>query len=75
MRWRSAPSRRIANLGRRCLLLARPGEEHLAEGLGLTLGTHRERADFLFVMSMDSDRQSVSGWRPVLVEALHAACR
>ncbi len=57
-------------LGRRCLLLARPGEEHLAEGLGLTLAETPDAADFLFVMSMDSDRQSVAGWRPVLTEAL-----
>jgi HAD superfamily hydrolase (TIGR01459 family) len=65
---RSEPAYR--DLGRRCLLLARPGEEHLAAGLGLTLADEAGEADFLFVMSMDSQRQSVAGWKPVLEQAL-----
>ncbi|MGO4404801.1 TIGR01459 family HAD-type hydrolase [Bosea sp. RAF48] len=65
---RSEPAYR--NLGSRCLLLARPGEEHLANGLGLTLVESPEEADFLFAMTMDAERQSVSGWKPLLVRAL-----
>ena len=58
---RSEPGYR--DLGPRCLLLARPGEDHLANGLGLTLVDTPEAADFLFVMSMDPDSQSVAGWK------------
>ncbi|CAH1665182.1 conserved hypothetical protein [Hyphomicrobiales bacterium] len=65
---RSEPAYRA--LGPRCLLLARPGEEHLASGLGLALVETPGEADFIFVMSMDSERQSVAGWKPVLTEAL-----
>jgi len=65
---RSEPAYR--NLGTRCLLLARPGEDRLAAGLGLTLVGSAEAADFLFVMSMDPDSQSVAGWKPVLEQAL-----
>lgn len=56
-------------LGTRCLLLARPGEDHLAAGLGLTLAEAPEQADFVFVMSMDSERQSVADWMPLLERA------
>jgi HAD superfamily hydrolase (TIGR01459 family) len=65
---RSEPAYR--DLGSRCLLLARPGEDRLAAGLGLTLVETPEAADFLFVMSMDPDSQSVAGWKPVLEQAL-----
>jgi len=58
------------DLGTRCLPLTRPGEQHLAAGLGLTLVEMPEQADFLFVLSIDAERQSVAGWRPVLERAL-----
>lgn len=56
-------------LGRRCLLLARPGEGHLAAGLGLTLSEDPAEADFVFAMSMDAPSQSVAGWRGLLERA------
>ncbi|MCU4179253.1 TIGR01459 family HAD-type hydrolase [Bosea sp. BH3] len=58
------------DLGTRCLPLTRPGEQHLADGLGLTLVDAPEQADFLFVLSIDAEKQSVAGWRPVLERAL-----
>ncbi len=62
-----------AGLGRRCLLLARETDGHLADGLGLEVITDLDqgpaRADFLLVMSMDSPAQSVSGWEPALRRA------
>lgn len=57
-------------LGTRCLPITRPGEQHLAAGLGLTLVEEPEQADFLFVLSIDAERQSVAGWRPKLERAL-----
>lgn len=56
-------------LGRRCLLLAREGEAHLAEGLGLDLVDDVETADFLLLMTMDPPRQSVAGWMRLLEAA------
>lgn len=58
------------DLGLRCLPLTRPGEERLAEGLGLLLVKSPEQADFLFTLSIDAERQSVAGWRPLLERAL-----
>ncbi len=58
------------DLGTRCLPITRLGEQHLAAGLGLTLVEKPEQADFLFVLSIDAERQSVAGWRPVLERAL-----
>lgn len=57
-------------LGSRCLPLTRPGEQHLAGGIGLTLVETPEEADFLFMLSIDAERQSVASWRPVLERAL-----
>jgi len=56
-------------LGRRCLLLAREGEAHLADGLGLELVDEVEAADFLLLMTMDPPRQSVAGWMGLLKAA------
>ncbi|MCV9936938.1 TIGR01459 family HAD-type hydrolase [Boseaceae bacterium BT-24-1] len=56
-------------LGRRCLLLARAGEFHLAEGLGLDLVDDVETADFILLMTMDPPRQSVAGWTDLLKAA------
>ncbi len=56
-------------LGRRCLLLAREGEAHLAEGLGLDLVGDVETADFILLMTMDPPRQSVAGWMGLLQAA------
>ena len=56
-------------LGRRCLLLTREGEAHLAEGLGLDLIEDVETADFLLLMTMDPPRQSVAGWMKLLEAA------
>ncbi|MCP4559376.1 MAG: TIGR01459 family HAD-type hydrolase [Bosea sp.] len=56
-------------LGRRCLLLAREGEAHLAEGLGLDLVDDVEAADFILLMTMDPPRQSVTGWMTLLEAA------
>jgi HAD superfamily hydrolase (TIGR01459 family) len=53
-------------LGRRCLLLARQGEAHLAEGLGLDLVDDVAVADFILLMTMDPPRQSVAGWMDLL---------
>jgi HAD superfamily hydrolase (TIGR01459 family) len=54
------------DLGRRCILLARPGEEHVADGLGLERTTDPLVADFVLNLTMDSQTQSVAGWRPLL---------
>lgn len=56
-------------LGRRCLLLAREGEAHLAEGLGLDLVEDVAVADFIMLMTMDPPRQSVAGWMGLLQSA------
>ena len=56
-------------LGRNCLLLVRPGEERLADGLGLTPTDDPEAADFILLMSMEPPAQSVAGWRPLLERA------
>jgi HAD superfamily hydrolase (TIGR01459 family) len=56
-------------LGRRCLLLAREGEQHLAEGLGLDLVENVETADFILLMTMDPPRQSVASWMDLLKAA------
>ncbi len=56
-------------LGRRCLLLAREGEAHLAEGLGLDLVDDVEAADFILLMTMDPPRQSVASWMNLLEAA------
>jgi HAD superfamily hydrolase (TIGR01459 family) len=53
-------------LGRRCLLLAREGEAHLAEGLGLDLVDDVAVAEFILLMTMDPPRQSVAGWMGLL---------
>jgi len=56
-------------LGRRCLLLARAGEAHLAEGLGLDLVEDVAVADFILLMTMDPPKQSVAGWMDLLQSA------
>ncbi|MEI5663965.1 TIGR01459 family HAD-type hydrolase [Bosea sp. CCNWLW174] len=56
-------------LGRRCLLLAREGEAHLAQGLGLDLVDDVALADFILLMTMDPPRQSVAGWMSLLEAA------
>lgn len=56
-------------LGPRCLLLARAGERHLAEGLGLDIVDDVEAADFILLMTMDPPRQSVAGWMDLLQSA------
>lgn len=56
-------------LGRRCLLLAREGEAHLAEGVGLDLVEDVAMADFILLMTMDPPRQSVAGWMSLLEAA------
>jgi HAD superfamily hydrolase (TIGR01459 family) len=60
-------------LGRRCLLLSRDSDRHVAGGLGLDVLTDPdggvEEADFLLLMSMDAPNQSVAGWEPVLQRA------
>lgn len=53
-------------LGRRCILLCRPGEEHVAEGLGLERAGDPLAADFVLNLTMDSETQSVAGWMPLL---------
>jgi HAD superfamily hydrolase (TIGR01459 family) len=53
-------------LGRRCLLLARTGERHLAAGLGLDLVDDVADADFILLMTMDPPLQSVGGWMGLL---------
>ena len=57
------------SLGRRCLVLARERDAHLADGLGLEVVTDVEHAEFLFALSIDAPRQSVRGWEPVLIRA------
>jgi len=57
-------------LGRRCLLIARESDGHLVDGLGLDVVTDVEEADFLFALSMDAPRQSVSGWQAVMKRAV-----
>ena len=56
-------------LGPRCLPLARNEDWHLADGLQRELVADVERADFLFVLSMDAPRQSVALWEPTLQRA------
>jgi len=60
-------------LGRRCLLLAREGDRHLADGLGLELVDTIADAEFLLLMSMDPPRQSLAGWTDLL-GAARARC-
>ena len=67
LRMRDEPSYR--DLGRRCLLLARDGERHLAEGLGLDLVADVADADFILLLTMDPPRQSVAGWASLLERA------
>lgn len=63
-----------AGSGRRCLLLSRDTDRHLANGLGLEVITDPvggpERADFILLMSMDAPTQSVAGWEPLLRRAV-----
>ncbi len=54
------------DLGERCLLIARPGEEYLAEGLGLSLTSDPDAADFILNLTFDPERQPLPGWRPLL---------
>lgn len=56
-------------LGRRCLLLAREGEAHLVEGVGLDLVEDVAVADFILLMTMDPPNQSVAGWMDLLKAA------
>ena len=56
-------------LGRRCLLLARDGDRQLGESLGLELVDRAEAADFVLLMGMDSQCQSLAGWYPLLEQA------
>ncbi|WP_159650388.1 MULTISPECIES: TIGR01459 family HAD-type hydrolase [unclassified Bosea (in: a-proteobacteria)] len=67
LRARDEPFHRT--LGHRCLLLAREGEVHLAEGLGLDLVDDVAIADFILLMTMDPPRQSVAGWMDLLKAA------
>ena len=59
-------------LGRRCLLMARPGEDHRADAvrLGFDLASDADDADFILNLSMDSQTQSVAGWMRVLERGL-----
>jgi HAD superfamily hydrolase (TIGR01459 family) len=57
------------SLGSRCFLMARPGEEHLADALGLEPAMDISTADFILNISMDSETQSVAGWSTVLERA------
>ncbi len=63
-----------AGSGRRCLLLSRDADRHLADGLGLDVITDPEEgpdlADFVLLMSMDAPTQSVQGWEPLLRRAV-----
>lgn len=56
-------------LGWRCLLIARPGEAHLADGLGLTVTGDPDAADFVLNLSLDAETQSVAGWAAPLQRA------
>ncbi len=56
-------------LGLRCLPMARSEDLHLTDGLNLQRVTDVERADFLFVLSMDAPAQSVASWEPTLQRA------
>lgn len=58
-----------AGLGKRCLLMARDGEDHLADGLGLELVREVDDADFLLLLSMEPAYQSVQGWNGLLRKA------
>ncbi|MBF9231900.1 TIGR01459 family HAD-type hydrolase [Microvirga alba] len=58
-----------AALGPRCFLFCREGEDHLVDGLGLTLVSDIDQADFLFALSMDPPRQSIAGWKKILDRA------
>ncbi|HEY5795551.1 MAG TPA: TIGR01459 family HAD-type hydrolase [Bosea sp. (in: a-proteobacteria)] len=57
------------DLGRRCLLLARDSDRHLADDIGLETVERPEEADFVLLMGMDSRRQSLAGWRSLLERA------
>ena len=57
-------------LGRRCLLMARERDSDLVAGLGLEVVSDVEQADFLFALSLDAPRQSVSGWQAVMNRAV-----
>ncbi|MGE0750943.1 MAG: TIGR01459 family HAD-type hydrolase [Variibacter sp.] len=57
-------------LGKRCFVLARENEDGLVDGLGVTQTERIADADFLFALSMDSPRQSVAGWQPILEAAV-----
>lgn len=63
-----------AGSGRRCLLLSRDADRHVADGLGLEVITDPEagpeHADFVLLMSMDAPTQSVRGWEPLLRRAV-----
>jgi HAD superfamily hydrolase (TIGR01459 family) len=54
------------DLGERCLLIARAGEEYLADGLGLTVTADPDEADFILNLTFDPERQPVSGWSAIL---------
>jgi HAD superfamily hydrolase (TIGR01459 family) len=56
-------------LGKRCFVFARENGDGLIDGLGLTRTERIAEADFLFALSMDSPRQSVAGWQPILEAA------
>ncbi|MDQ7776993.1 MAG: TIGR01459 family HAD-type hydrolase [Paracoccus aminovorans] len=58
-----------AGPGRRCLLLARDGEEHLAQGIGVDLVKDLAQADFILLLSLEPAYQSLAGWRELLEQA------
>ena len=56
-------------LGPRCLLMARPEDLHLADGLDRQMVGDVEQADFLLVLSMNAPTQSLALWQPTLARA------
>ncbi|MCL4745947.1 MAG: TIGR01459 family HAD-type hydrolase [Burkholderiaceae bacterium] len=57
-------------LGSRAFVLARDSDLDLCSWFGVQRADEVEHADFLLVLSIDSPRQSLAGWEPVLRRAL-----
>lgn len=57
------------DLGNRCLLIARPGEEYLADGFGLTVTADPDEADFILNLTFDPEIQPIAGWTAMLERA------
>lgn len=56
-------------LGRRCLVLARPGDRGLADGLGFERVDQVQKADWLLLLSTEPPQQSLAAWRDDLLLA------